>query len=44
MQKGKIARLTGSSYKAQNGNGVNGTASKDVDFEWIPKEHLQTSI
>lgn len=41
-RKGKIPRFGGSNgHKAQYTNGVQNGNGKDIDFEWIPKEHLQ---
>jgi len=39
----KGTRSGKSSPKAKNGNTTNGSASStDIDFEWIPKEHLKS--
>lgn len=39
-RKGKIPRFGANGHK-QYSNGVQNGNGKDIDFEWIPKEHLQ---
>ena len=39
-KKARISGFTTSSQKVPNGSSTN---ADGVDFEWIPKEHLQTS-
>jgi translocon-associated protein subunit alpha len=41
-KSGRSSKYT--AHKQTNGSGVSGTTSVDgIDYEWIPKEHLQQS-